>query len=311
MTRAGFLLLTIVTLAGCVVAPPLPAQQKDGAARSAFFASDMTLTPVVEPTEHAARAGSFFAAWAQGADHPTWRAPISRQSVLVENMTAHVRLRVTGPVARTNYFPDLLVYAGSGDAFMGLGTTAAPTVLTPGTIYVFDVAITPPTGGLWVPAGEPLGVKVVPVMHQNDAADVEILTGGGADASMLRWTQRPASEAVATTLGGKDAGDVEGSAYAGAGTPPTAKHTTLVKLDALLPRILLAWMNTTDHQGIPDLDFGVLAPNGTQIAYAGTPTPKEALRLGPENLVGPGTYALVVTDYGSAKASFTVEWRAG
>jgi hypothetical protein len=303
--RALGLLLLLALLAGCVqtVAPAARVEEH------AFLASDMTLAAAPEATEHAVPAGSFFAAWAQGQDYPTWREAPTGAGRLVENASLHLRVRATGPVARTFRFPDILAYGGSGEAWMGLGNATTPPVLTPGTTYVFDVDLALPKGGLWVPADQTLGVKVVPVMHQNDAADVDIIMGGD-DPSALRWRASPAVASVATTLDGHVTGDVEGSAYAGAATPPTAQKLATLRVPP--DGTLLAWMNVTDAQGIPDVDLGVVAPDGSTLAYSGTPTGREMVRLGPANLHGVASdLALQVTDYGSARATYTLEWRAG
>jgi hypothetical protein len=296
----------LTLLASGCLAPASPAAASP---RLAFLDADMTLSAAPPLQASVVHAGSFFAAWAQGKDDPTWREAPQPHGRVVDALSLHLRVQVTGPVAKTFRFPDLLAYGGSGDAWMALGNASAPPVLAPGQVYVFDLDLTPPTGGLWIPSGQPLGVKVVPVMHQNDAADVEIVLGG-SDPTALRWSERAAPDAIPATLRGADDGTVEGSAYAGAATPPTASHRTVVALDRP-PSTLAAWLNTTQHAGIPDLDLAVVAPDGRQIAYSGTPLPDEALLLGPSNLVGPGRYGLDVIDYGSAAASFTVEWRAG
>lgn len=300
----------LLLLAGCVAPVNAPGSAGEAGARAAFLAPDMTLANASAPTETAVRVGSFFTSWADGVDYPTWRAPAARVGLVVDDITAHVRLRVTAPVAKTFRFPDVLVYGGSGDAWMALGNASTPPVLAPGQDYAFDIKLAAPAGGLWLPAGESFGLKVVVVMHQNDAADVQVMLGG-PDPSGARWTERSgAATFPSDATEGKDAGDVAGSAYAGAATPESARHRTPVAMHSPA-RGLVAWMNTTDHDGVPDLDLSFAGRDGKDIAYAGTPTPREMLRLGPANLAATGPYALVVTSYGSAKASFTLEWRAG
>src|SRR5438552_431402 len=104
-------------------------------------------------------------------------------------------------------------------------------------------------------------------------------------------------------------GDVTGSAYAGDAAPPTVRFAAPVHLNAT-PRALLAWMNATDHEGIPDVDLELRAPNGTVLAFSGTPTPREMIRLGPENLanVTAGDLSIAAISYGSARAHVTIEW---
>jgi hypothetical protein len=299
-------LAVVVLLAGCFGPSGPPAE--DGP-HQAFLTSAHELRDAPESETRAVAAGSFFQAWEEGRDYPTFLAPASDRGALVTNLSLHLYARVTGPVAKTFRFPDILAYGGGGGAWMALGNASTDPLLVPNVLYEFRFELAAPPGGLWVPAGERLGVKVVPVMHQNDAANVEILVGG-ATASALDWTQVAYDAAPATLASGKNSGDVAGSAYADAAAPPTVRHRTAVETRAAAP-VLLAWMNTTDHEGIPDLDLSIVGPSGTELASSGTPTPKEMLRLAPMNLEGAGAYTLVVTSYGSARASFTVEWLVG
>lgn len=305
-------LLTLLPLllisAGCLSGLQAHAPPDAPAAKQAFLTSDMTLAPQPDATQHAVREGSFFSTWAAGADYPTWLAAPQARSVLVENVTVHVFLRATGPVARTFRFPDVLPYAGSGGAWMAVGNATTPTVLVPGTTYEFNMTLAGPAGGMWIPQGERLGAKIAVVMHQNDITDVELLLGG-ATPSGLFWTERAGADAPTTYERGRAEGDVVGSAYAGSAAPESVRYAAPVHANAT-PRALLVWMNATDHQGIPDVDLEVRAPNGTVLAFSGTPTPREMVRLGPENLVaaGPGDYTVAGISYGSARAHVTLEW---
>ncbi|HEX2021561.1 MAG TPA: hypothetical protein VHH36_02550, partial [Candidatus Thermoplasmatota archaeon] len=205
----------------------------------------------------------------------------------------------------------VMVYGGAGDAWEAFGSVRdLDSVLVPGRVYEMDVPLAPPAGGLPVPAGARLGLMVVPVMHQNDAADLEVLVGG-ATGSRAAWTEAPLAPGSASWTRGSAAGEVVGSAYAGDAAPESTSRTTRV---AVPPRAggLLAWMNVTAHEGIPDVDLQVVAPDGTVVAASGTPTPREMVRLSAENLdPAGGEYALVVTSYGSARASYSLEWAIG
>src|SRR5207248_1795336 len=86
----------LILLAGCLSGLEAPARPEALASREAFLASDMTLAPAAEATQHAVREGSFFASWAAGTDYPTWLAPPQARSVAVENVTLHVFLRASG-----------------------------------------------------------------------------------------------------------------------------------------------------------------------------------------------------------------------
>lgn len=310
------LALALGLMAGCVATPPEAGPQPGESGEvHAFFTKEMALVAEAPGEEAAVASGSFFQAWAAGRDYPTWRAPTATRDVAIEAVVVDLAVRATGPVVRTFRFPDLMVYAGSGDAWMGINTTQTAPVLVPGTVYTFRLEIPVPGGGLWVPAGAAFGLKVVPVMHQNDQADVEILVGT-PEASRASWRETPvAPPVVATWTRGQDAGELAGSEYAGAAAPATARHRTVVEVAAAdatnATGVVLAWMNTTSNEGVPDLDLEIVSPQGESLAFAGTPTPREMLRLAPFNLAGPGEYTLVAHNYGSARARFTLEWAVG
>lgn len=298
-------LLLVLALAGCIAATPPPAP----AEAHAFLAADGKLAPAPAP-EGKVAAGSFFASWAQGSDYATWTSAPFPRDVLVENLTAHVKLRATGPVTTSARFPDLMAYAGSGGAWMGYGNATLGPALAPNEEKVVDIAIGVPAGGLWIPAGESLGLKLVPVMTQSSANDLEFLVGGET-GSALRWVERAAPHrAGPPSQGNVENGETTGSAYAGSAAPAS----TFQRFDVTLrerPGWLVAWMNVTDAQGIPDVDLFVEDAQGKTVGFSGTPTPHETVRFAPENLPADGRVTLVVASYGSAHATFNLAWKAG
>lgn len=300
-----------LALAGCVA--PFAAEEQPAPAptqRTAFLHSAMKLADAAEENASAVRAGSFFRAWAAGADYPTWLADPPAEDALVTALNVTLFVRATGPVVESARFPDVMVYAGSGDAWMGYGERRDVSAFVPGTTYELAVEVALPAGGLWLPAGESLGLKVVPVMMQeDDQADVEILLGGDA-ASGATWTQAPLDVPRGRETRGEATGEVVGTVYAGAAAPPTTSHRTPLAIppDATY---VVAWMNTTENVGIPDIDLSLEGPGGATLATSGTPTPREALRIARQNLEGPGDHALVVTTAGSPRATFTLEWVVG
>lgn len=300
--------------AGCLGSsdPPAGGATPDAGSpvdHTGFFTSDMGLAPTAEADAAAVRSGSFFQAWAQGTDYPTWESDALGADQIVHNLSITLFVRSTGPVVESVRFPDIMVYAGAGGAWMGFNSTKFASVLVPGQVYEITMALAVPEGGLVIPRGERLGFKVVPVMHQNDAADVEILVGG-EQATVVTFTATPTTLPAPALSAGSDAGEATGSAYAGDAAPPTVSHVTSVPTTAV-PQAFLVWMNVTDHAGIPDIDLALLAPDGTQLAFGGTPTPREFIRLSAPNLRDAGEYSIVVTSYGSARATFSIEWLVG
>lgn len=311
--RLPVALLALALLPGCIGAPdptPGPAGGEGSSAgvHQAWLTSEMGFAAQPEEERKAVRAGSFYADWAQGTDYPTWEGEPVGNATRVLNLTVELLVDASGPVVQSPRFPDIMVYGGAGGAWMGFNSTNELTALVPGQVYRWKADLVLPEGGLWLPTGERLGVKVVPVMLQNDQADVLVLVGQ-EDGSRLWWTTAPGVD-VPTTPGEGAQGEVAGSAYAGPAAPSTTSHVTTVALEGE-PRAFLVWMNTTSAQGVPDIDMAVRGPDGKDVTSAGTPTPREFIRLGPDNLRGPGDYQVVVTSYGSARATFTLEWATG
>lgn len=309
------LLLAAALLAGCVQ----PAAD-EGAIPDAdsvlapldegvrFLTADMTLVRDA-PADGAVRAGSFFRAWAEGADYVTWESPPFDADRTVTDLSVHLALRATGPVPTSGRFPDVMVYGGSGGSWIAFASQQSVSpILVPGTIYEVDLDLAVPEGGLVVPRGEALGLKIVPVMHQNDAADIEVLVG--AAGSTAAWTATAVQLPDLALAGDGYDGEVAGSAYAGDAAPATTRHRAVATVPAT-KGALLVWMNTTANEGIPDIDLSIVGPDGVEVASSGTPTPREFVRLLAPNLREAGEYTIVVASYGSARASFHIDWLAG
>lgn len=304
-----------LALVGCVEAPT--AEELPGLVPplpdALFLTSLMTLDTTADNETMAVRATPFFQSWQAGDDYPTWLADPPRGDFLVTSVNTTLYVRASGPVAPTGRFPDLLVYAGAGDAWMGYGSRggSAPNVpgsnpYVPGTTYKIEIEVALPEGGLWVSPEAPLGLKVVPVVVQQDGSHLEILVGGDEASAIQIASTRIDVSRSGETRGNAD-GEVTGTMYAG----PAAPDTTSQRIPLSIPpgaSYLLAWMNTTESQGVPDLDLSLAAPDGTILASSGTPTPREVLRVAP---LTAGDHELVVTTAGSPQARFRVEWTLG
>lgn len=299
------LLALVLLLAGCMGGA---AKQEPPRERRAWLDAQGSLLDAA-PGQGAVRAGSFYLKWAQGADYPTWRTAPFARDVLVTNLSVDVALRATGPITTSYRFPDLMAYGGSGDAWVAFNRTNLGALLAPGETRRATLDLALPGGGLWVPAGEPLGVKLVPVMTQGDANDIEFLVG--PDGSALRWSEADAPFVVhAPTARDTTSGATTGSAYAGDAAPSTTFSRVAIELPTH-PAWLVAWMNVTSDQGVPDVDLFLEDAQGNQLAGSGTPTPREMLRLGPESLPADGKAVLVVASYGSAHATYDLAWVTG
>lgn len=274
----------------------------------AWATAEMGLVEALPARSAAVATGGFFRAWAEGDDYPTWRAEPAPRDLLVTGVSVHLVVRATGPVVETARFPDIMVYAGGGESWLGYGSAQTEGVLVPGRTYEFPVDVQGPEGGLWVPRGEQFGVKVVPVMLQEDGADVEVLVG--PQGSTVSWHQAPLGAEPRPAVSERVAGTVAGSAYAGEAAPETtsARYPVSLPGDATA---FLAWMNVTANEGVPDVDLSLEREDGTVVAFSGTPTPREHLKLAGGAIQAPGDHVIVVTSYGSARASFTLEWAIG
>lgn len=305
-------ILVLAMVAGCT--SPLGNTTSDAPLaemRTSFFHSAMSLVAAPEPNQSVVRAGAFYQAWAAGIDYPTWVADPFGADVRVTAAKVTLFLQVTGLVLENENFPDIMVYGGSGEAWMGFGSRSDYVAFQPGQVYTVEVELEMPRGGLWLPPGEGFGLKVVPVMfQQDDEADVEILVGGNDTGSRVVWTTESIELPRARAVRGEATGEVTGTIYAGPAAPATTSERTPLPLDANVVWVV-AWMNTTDNVGIPDIDLSIVRPDGAVIAMSGTPTPREAIRVNRENLGGAGDFGLVVTTAGSPRASYKLEWYVG
>lgn len=311
--RGAHVALGLLVLAAGCLAPGASTDDEPAAwagARASFLHSAMTLAAAPEGNVSAVRTGGFFEAWAAGEDYPTWVADPLPGHARVTSATVTLYVQASGPVVESARFPDIMVYGGAGDAWMGFGSRTDLNAILPGDVLELDVELAMPEGGLWLAPDVGFGLKVVPVMlQQDDTADVEILLGGDTPSSVA-WTVEPIDVPDARPESGSSTGEVMGTIYAGPAAPPTTSDRIplAVPADAVW---ILAWMNTTDNVGIPDIDLGIEAPDGTPIATSGTPTPREAIRVAGANLPAAGEYQLVVTTAGSPKATVQVEWLIG
>jgi len=278
----------------------------DSLAGSHYLSADGGLVQEA-PAAGSVLAPPFFAAWQAGNDYPTFRTPPLARATLIDDIEATIRVRFEGPVAETGRFPDLMVYAGVNDAWMGYGSADLPAASTD---FEGDrqVDLDLPIGGLWLPAGATFGIKVVPVMVNDDNGDIFVVTG--PEASRVSIGTSRAFDVPVTSVAHLDAaGTTTGSAYSGdTGKDAGASSYHAIVLDATATT-LTVWMNTTSADGLPDLDLALIAADGTQVASAGTPTPQESLVLRiAADAIPPGDYDLVVTSYGAARASYSLAW---
>lgn len=305
----ALLLLLPAAVVGCIEIP-------DGATEAARqtnveerYLTDGLGFSEAPPRDGAVRTGAFFQRWAEGDDYATWTGDLAPHDRMIQDIEVRLVLRATGPVVESSRFPDIMVYAGAGEAFLGYGDVRDEQVLVPMLTYHVDVEVEVPEGGLWLPAGEPFALKVVPVMlQQDDAADIEVVTGPAG--SRVEWHEAPLDTSPRPPLTGEAEGEAIGSAYAGDAAPKSTSQSYPIQVPAGAQAVL-AWMNVTGSDGIPDVDLEILGPDGETVAFSGTPTPREALKLAAPNLRGPGEYRLVVTSYGSARAAFTLAWAIG
>src|SRR5687768_8275713 len=101
----------------------------------------MTLTDAPEENVSAARTGGFYEAWAAGEDYPTWVADPFGRDVLVTEALVTLQVRATGPVVESYRFPDIMVYGGSGEAWMGFGSRTDLVAFEPGRTYEVEVTL--------------------------------------------------------------------------------------------------------------------------------------------------------------------------
>ncbi|HUR67716.1 MAG TPA: hypothetical protein VM370_00590, partial [Candidatus Thermoplasmatota archaeon] len=131
MKAAALACILALLLSGCAK------ETGDGPAtgaseRVSYFHSAMTLVDAAEANRSVVRTGGFYDKWAAGTDYPTWVADPLGRDVLVTGANVTLYIQVTGPVVENPRFPDIMVYGGSGDAWMGFGSRTDYHAFTPG-----------------------------------------------------------------------------------------------------------------------------------------------------------------------------------
>jgi hypothetical protein len=106
-----------------------------------FLSALMTLDGSPGDETMAVRAAPFFQAWKAGEDYPTWVADPLHSDITITTLNVTLYLRADGPVVQSARFPDIMVYAGSGDAWMGYGERRDVDALVPGQTYRIEIPI--------------------------------------------------------------------------------------------------------------------------------------------------------------------------
>lgn len=317
------LLLTTAGLAGCLgsqqTADPAdgrPAADPTGGslASELYLTGAMALTPTPPTSDEpeAVPVGSFYTAWAQGDEQPTWTAkgPVEApvritEAALSFHYTAETAVVTTGP--QDQGFPEFVVYLGTEAAPMAWASVAGPDIVQEGEIVEAEAPLTLPEGGLVLPAGAMPVVKIAPVQAQQEqGARLEVLVNATSTPSRVELTTEPI-ELVETTEQPvlDEEGQLAGSAYALGQTEGASSMSFPVEVPATAVG-LTASLERTTGVGIADIDLEVQAPDGTIIAQSVTPEDDEGLALYAPNLAvgGPGTWTLVVTNYGNVVTGF-------
>ncbi len=255
--------------------------------------------------------GSFYTAWAEGAEQPTWTGPALSSPARVTNATltfyytAETTVATTGP--QDQGFPEFVVYLGTEQAPMGWASLQGPDVVQQGDQVEITGELSLPAGGLVYRTGDAPVVKIAPVQAQGDEGSRLIILVDGAEAP-----SRVDMDVEPVTLPGwtpgtpiQHDGTLAGSAYATGPQEGTTAASFPVDLRPGHAGIIVDLERATGA-GIADIDLELIGPDGVVVARSVTPEDDEGLALFAPNVeaIGHGTWTLRVVNYGNVAVQF-------
>jgi hypothetical protein len=258
--------------------------------------------------------GSFYTAWANGDEQPTWTSEALDQGLHVTEVelaffyTAETAVATTGP--QEQGFPEFVVYLGTAEAPMAWASVEGPDVVREGEVVELTAELNMPAGGIVLPAGSEPIVKLSPVQGQGSAEGTRIVfLANGTDTPA-----RAELEAEPIALDGagvetvvEQVGTLAGSAYAlGADEQTTADSYEIEVPEATSG--LAAQLERVDGAGIADIDLELLDGDGEVVARSVTPEAQEGLALREPNVdaIGEGPWTLRVVNYGNAAVEYAL-----
>lgn len=325
MRAALFVLATLALLAGCLsIGDETDVESQsdtaevdeEGANRTLYLHGEDELAarePAGEPETVAF--GSFYTAWAQGEQQPTWAGQGLEETLLVEAVeltffyTAESVVATTGPQGEG--FPEFVVYLGTEQAPMAWASVEGPDVVQQGEHVEATAELSLPEGGLVLPAGAEPIVKLAPVQGQGslDGTRIEFLVNGTDTPSRAELTARPLELAEADERSLVDeTGTLAGSAYALGADETTTADAYEVPVDEATTG-LDARLERVQGAGIADIDLELLDSEGEVVARSVTPEATEGLALREPNVaaIGEGPWTLRVVNYGNAVVEYRLE----
>lgn len=321
------LALALVLFAGCLgadeegsgeTASEDETQEVDTATASLWLEGPMYLTGSMglsstlgDETQWVA-AGSFYTAWAQAEEQPTWEGRALQTGLHVSSVelsfyyTSESATVTTGP--EDQGFPEFVVYFGTEKAPMAWASVDGPDVVTDSQIVHAEAELSLPEGGIVLPAGVKPVVKLAPVQGQGSQENTRLVflvnstatpSSATIDAQEISVDEGEDQRVIDTT------GTLAGSAYAlGAEETTTAD---VHELEVTSEHVgLLAELQRLEGAGIADIDLELLDPDGQVVARSVTPEADEGLALYQPNVdaIGEGTWTLRVVNYGNAAVTY-------
>ncbi|HVL48249.1 MAG TPA: hypothetical protein VM889_06815 [Candidatus Thermoplasmatota archaeon] len=318
------LLLVLAPLAGCIGGPAAPPATDEG---PAVVPERLTLwltggsrpglsanAPTSEKPEEVA-GGNFFAQWGEPGGYASFiGAPPGGNLLVVGNATVTFFAKANGPAVQAGVFPHFIAYLGTVGILNADGSAQGSAAMRPGDVVETKSDLKLPKGGLLLERDLALQVMLSVVLTQAGAR------GDGSDdvVFLVNSTRTPSRVEFDAILvpdlpapGEPEAGKLDdrlaGSAYAGAREGASQKSHPL----AIPPGTARVFVLLKRDQaaGFGDLDLAIVDANGTEVARGVTPFGVERVLLHPHQLGAGGAWKMVVSNYGSATSTYSLEWR--
>ncbi len=241
--------------------------------------------------------GWSMAEYGLGTLPPTWYSEPVPQDIVIG--AAHVTLSFAAEQATTSLLarPEYTAWFGVEDRFGSHLFFDGPPYLVAGAPATVGDWVSPPPGGLVVPAGERIALRVASYMADAEGANqVDLVVGDESAPSRVALTVRPIELPEARVEHVLDEqGALEGTRCTVADPTGTATATfpLEVPVDAVGLNVTLARLGGT---GAPDLDFLIFDPAGNVVwGGEGSGGDEAAVLLQPNlEAVGPGSWSIYV-----------------
>ncbi len=292
-------LLLALLLSGCLGATEPTVEDMASEAPAALIGLNLTANQALLPAAEPGRVplGWSMAEYTRGTLPPVWLSAPMERDMLIQSGAVALSFAPNPASVSLLARPEFTAWFGVEDRFGTHLFFDGPSVMRADEVFTAAADLPLPPGGLVIPAGERVALRVASYMADGEQADVIDLVVGDSDApSQLTLMMRPVELAPAAEVQILDERGAFLGTRCGVADPTNTATETYpleVPVGALGVRVDLKRLGGT---GAPDLDFLILDRQGEVVwGGEGSGGDEAALLLGPNmDAVGAGSWSLYV-----------------